>query len=268
MRCPYATYTMIMNNDNSTVYDFDVNLICNFFLNTERQGPGSPEATLKALSFIDNLPDTARTADLGCGTGGQTMVLAQHIPGSVTGLDVFPGFIDKLNRNAERLHLQHRVRGIVGSMDNLPFERKSLDLIWSEGAIYNIGFERGINEWRDYLKPGGYIAVSESSWFTEERPEEINDFWVNEYPEIDTIPVKVAQMQKAGYLPVATFVLPEECWTEHYYRPWMEARRKMREAHPGSEAVEKLIGFQLREESLYNTYKSFYGYVFYIGKKL
>ena len=267
-RCPGATYTTIMNNDNSTVYDFDVNLICDFFLNTERQGPGSPEATLKALGFIDNLTDRARIADLGCGTGGQTMVLARQVPGTITGLDVFPGFIDKLNSKAAELHLKHKVKGIVGSMDRLPFERESIDLIWSEGAIYNIGFERGINEWRDYLKPGGYIAVSESSWFTEERPKEINDFWVNEYPEIDTIPVKVAQMQKAGYLPVASFVLPEECWTEHYYRPWAEARRLLRKAHPGSEAVEKLIGFQLREEELYRTYKRFYGYVFYIGKKL
>lgn len=46
-----------MNNDNNTILGFDVNLICDFFLNTERQGPGSPEVTLKALSFIDNLTD-------------------------------------------------------------------------------------------------------------------------------------------------------------------------------------------------------------------
>ena len=57
--------------------------------------------------------------------------------------------------------MQDRVKGIVGSMDNLPFQNEELDLIWSEGAIYNIGFERGLNEWRRYLKPGGYIAVSE-----------------------------------------------------------------------------------------------------------
>ena len=69
--------------------------------------------------------------------------------------------------NARVLNLQERVKGIVGSMDALPFEEEELDLIWSEGAIYNIGFERGLNEWRKYLKTGGYVAVSESSWFTE-----------------------------------------------------------------------------------------------------
>ena len=62
----YAIYTMKMNNDNNTIYGFDVNLICEFFLNTKRQGPGSPDVTLKALSFIDNLSDTAQIADIGC----------------------------------------------------------------------------------------------------------------------------------------------------------------------------------------------------------
>lgn len=132
-----------MNNDDKTLYGFDINLICEFFLNTERQGPGSPEATLKALSFIDNLNDTSRIADLGCGTGGQTMILAQNTFGDITGLDLFPGMIDKFNLNATKLGLEHRVKGIVGSMDNLPFKKESLDLIWCEGAIYNIGFEQG-----------------------------------------------------------------------------------------------------------------------------
>ncbi len=70
-----------MSNENNTILGIDVNLICEFFLNTERQGPGSPEVTLKALSFIDHLTDHSRIADLGCGTGGQTMTLARHARG-------------------------------------------------------------------------------------------------------------------------------------------------------------------------------------------
>jgi cyclopropane fatty-acyl-phospholipid synthase-like methyltransferase len=41
--------------------------------------------TVKALSFIDNLTDESRILDLGCGTGGQTMILAQHAKGNITG---------------------------------------------------------------------------------------------------------------------------------------------------------------------------------------
>lgn len=70
-----------MSNEDTSIHDFDFDLICEYFSNIERQGPGSPEATLKALSFIDNLNNESSIIDIGCGTGGQTMVLAQNAPG-------------------------------------------------------------------------------------------------------------------------------------------------------------------------------------------
>lgn len=258
-----------MSKENKTIYEFDFSLIYEHFASVERQGPGSPEATIKALSFIDNLTDKSRIADLGCGTGGQTMVLAQNAPGQITGLELSPEFIDIFNRNATGLGLQYRVKGIVGSMtEELPFEKDSLDLIWSEGAIYNIGFERGFNQWREYLKQGGYLAVTEASWFTDERPAEIHEYWIEHYQEIDTIPNKVAQIQKAGYISVATFILPENCWTEHYFAPGSLAHEKLMDKYPGNKTVEEFVKFQRYEAEMYRKYKKFYGYVFYIAKKI
>lgn len=267
--CVYAIYIKVMSNKNKTIHEFDFNLICEYFSNVKRQGPGSPEATIRALHFIDNLTPQSRIADLGCGTGGQTMTLAQNAPGHITGLDLFPDFINIFNRNAQALGLSGRVKAIVGSMvETLPFEKESLDLIWSEGAIYNIGFEQGLNEWRQYLRKGGYIAVSEASWFTPQRPAEIYDFWMAHYTEIDTIPNKVAQIQNAGYVPVATFILPENCWTEHYFAPCSKIQQAFLEKHQGDKIVEELIAGQRLEMELYHKYKEFYGYVFYIGKKI
>jgi len=257
-----------MNNENKSIHEFDFNLICEYFSNVERQGPGSPEVTVKALSFIDNLTNKSRIADIGCGTGGQTMVLAQHAPGYITGIDLFPAFIDQFNFNAGKLNFRNRIKGIVGSMDNLPFQNEELDLIWSEGAIYNIGFERGLNEWRKFLKTGGYIAVTEASWFTEERPAEINEFWMDAYPEIDTIPNKVTQMQKNGYIPVATFILPENCWIEHFYVPQAKVQETFLKKYAGNTTAKELIASQRYEFQLYHKYKEYYGYVFYIGKKI
>lgn len=257
-----------MSNDQKSIHEFDFSLICEYFSSILRQGPGSPEVTIKALSFIDGLSDKSCIADLGCGTGGQTMVLAQQVPGQIKGIDLFPDFINLFNRNAAHLNFQDRVRGIVGSMDNLPFQEEELDLIWSEGAIYNIGFERGLNEWRKFLKPGGYVAVSEASWFSDTRPAEINDFWVEAYPEIDTIPSKVAVMHKAGYVPVASFVLPENCWTEHFFAPQIEAQEIFLKKYAGNETAEKLIEYARHEARLYAKYKAWYGYVFFIGKKM
>jgi ubiquinone/menaquinone biosynthesis C-methylase UbiE len=257
-----------MNNENKSIHEFDFNLICEYFSILERQGPGSPEATIKALSYIDNLTAGSRIADIGCGTGGQTMVLAKHTAGSITGIDLFPAFIDLFNANAVKSGVDDRVRGVTGSMDNLPFQDEELDLIWSEGAIYNIGFERGLNYWKKFLKQGGYIAVTEVSWFTEERPEEIHKFWMDAYPGTDTIPIKIAQMQKAGYIPVAHFILPEYCWTENFYVPQAKAQEVFLRKHEGNPAAIDFIESERHEARLYAKYKSYYGYVFYIGKKV
>lgn len=257
-----------MSDDNNSIHDFDFSLICDYFSLLHRQGPGSPEITLKALSFIDGLTDESRIADIGCGSGGQTMVLAEHSPGQITGLDLFPVFIDMFNVNARKLGLQDRVKGIVGSMDKMPFAEESLDLILSEGAIYFLGFENGLKEWRKYLKNGGFIAVSEASWFREDRPAEIEEFWQDAYPEIDTIPNKLAQLQNAGYKPVAAFVLPENCWIEHFYVPQISAQKAFLEKHSGNKAAEEFIANQQHEAQLYYRYKEYYGYVFYIGMKI
>ena len=257
-----------MIEENKSVHEFDFKLICEYFSSIERQGPGSPEVTVKALSFIDNLTNESKIADIGCGTGGQTMVLAERAPGRITGIDLFADFIDIFNANSRKMKLQDRVKGVVGSMDKLPFQDEELDLIWSDGAIYNVGFERGVNEWRKFLKAGGFIAVSEASWFTEKRPVEIDSFWKDAYPEIDIISNKVKQMQKAGYIPIATFVLPEDCWTDHFYTPQVSAQEKFLKRYAGNRAAEELVKYQRHEAGLYYKYKEYYGYVFYIGKKI
>jgi len=196
------------------------------------------------------------------------MVLASLTSGHITGMDLFPRFIELFQQNAAHLGLQDRVQGVVASMEQLPFEPNSLDLIWCEGAIYNIGFQRGLAEWKPFLKDGGYLAVTEASWFTPQRPAEIHDFWMDAYPEMDTIPNKVAQMQQAGYVPVATFIIPETCWTDHFFAPQVPAQELFLKKYAGVKAAEDLVAYMRHEARLYAQYKEYYGYVFYIGKKI
>lgn len=258
-----------MSDRNTTeMHDYDFEMVCDYFTGLDRQGPGSADTTRKAASFIEGLNNNSRIVDLGCGTGTQTITLAQALPGHITGVDIFSPFIDIMNDKVAAASLQDRITGEVGSMDELPFDEESLDLIWSEGAIYNIGFEHGINIWRRYLEPGGYIAVSEVSWFTEDRPEEIEEMWRAAYPEIDTIPVKVAQMQQAGYVPVATFAIPDSDWKEHFYEPMYPVQEAFLAKYAGNEAARKLVDNQRWEADLYYRYCRYYGYVFYIGRKI
>lgn len=250
------------------IHEFSFNLINEYFTELERQGPGGPEETIKALSFIDNLSSKSKIADLGCGTGSQTMVLAQNTEASITALDLYAGSIDKLNVKAEKLGLHNRVKGIVGSMDQLPFQNEEFDLIWSEGAIANIGFEKGLNHWRNFLKKDGYVAVTYESWFTNERPAEIEKWWVDAVPEIGTIAHNISIMQKTGYIPVAAFTLPESCWTDNYFIPQKARQEEFLKKYAGNKTAEDMMSFMRREADLYSKYKQYYGYVFYIGKKI
>ena len=124
-----------MSNENKTIHEFELNLICDFFSNMERQGPGSPEVTLKALSFIDNLTDKSLIADIGCGTGGQTMVLAEHTPGQITGLDFLSDFI----------HIFNELGWSLGDMD-------TMINMYEQKKIYELGEK--IRGWfRELLEP-------------------------------------------------------------------------------------------------------------------
>lgn len=260
-----------MNNNNDNILginNFDFNLICDYFSSTLRQGPGSNESTLKALSMLGPLPKGAKVVDLGCGTGSSALVLAKALGAKVTALDLFPQFINILKDRASQEGVADKIHGIVGSMESLPFAPNSLDLVWCEGAIYNIGFERGMNEWSKLLKPQGYIAVTEPTWLTDERPQDISDFWNEAYPEVETMPTKIQKMMSAGFAPIAAFALPETCWTENYYIPQQKAQELFLKRYEGNDFARELVKNQRHEAELYAKYKTYYGYVFYIGQKI
>jgi ubiquinone/menaquinone biosynthesis C-methylase UbiE len=252
--------------DNKQLSFFD--LIVEAHIGLQRQGPGSTEATIKALNFLANLDNNPKVADLACGTGGQTMILAQNISGNICGLDFCPDFINVFNDNAKKFNFHERVHGIVGSIDNLPFKKEEFDLIWSEGAIDNIGFEKGMNYWNGFLKKNGYVAVTCPSWFTDERPTEIEEFWSVAGCKLDTIGHNVLIMQKTGYVPVAVFTLPEKCWTDEYFTPRETALRALLKKYPGNQSVEDYVENNKYEVELYSKHKQYYGYVFYIGTKI
>jgi SAM-dependent methyltransferase len=220
--------------------------------------------TVKALSFIDHLSNDSQIADLGCGTGGQTMVLAQHAPGSVTGIDLFPTFIDLFNRNAEQRNLQDRVRGVVGSMDALTFPEESLDLIWSEGAIYIMGFEAGLRAWKPLLKPGGYIAVTELTWLKPDPPAEVKEFWNEGFPAMKSLEENLEIIHACDYYLIDYFVLPNSSWTNDYYQPMKTRIGMLREQYQSDPKRLQQLDFELEETDIFNRYNEWYGYGFYI----
>ncbi len=241
-------------------------LLVNFHKNNERQGPGSEEVTKKALQLIGK-KDFRHIVDIGCGTGGQTLTLVKHLTGHITAVDLFTEFLAKLKARVIEDGLQSRITTRQASMEDLPFEAESFDLIWSEGAIYIMGFEKGVKKWRKFLKPAGYIAVSELCWTTNDRPQEVQDYWQKNYAEIDTISNKIKILEKAGYSPFAHFVLTENCWLENYYIPLQSHHEEFLKRHNNDPEAREIIEMEKEEFEFYKKYKDYFSYGFFIAQK-
>lgn len=234
-----------------------------------RQGPGGDAETEKAidLAFIDR-DRPLRIADIGCGTGASTLTLARLLDAEIVAVDFLQEFLDVLQERAERAGLSNRIETLCCSMDDLPFESERFDIIWSEGAIYNIGFEKGIADWRQYLKPGGLLVASEISWLTDARPSEVQAHWDREYPEIDTPSVKIRQLETTGYSPIGYFALPEHCWMDNYYAPIESDFEAFLEQHGDCEQARVIVEAERREIELYTKYKAYFSYGVYLARKL
>lgn len=247
----------------------DFTLLIDLHKHGDRQGPGSDAETLKAISLamIDQ-HEPLKIADIGCGTGASAILLARHLNAQISAIDFLPDFLDVLNERAQQGGVTDKITTTACSMDALPFAGEELDVIWSEGAIYNIGFEQGISDWRRCLKPGGLLVASEITWITNTRPSELEDYWNNEYPEIGLASAKIQLLEKHGYSPVAYFVLPEHCWMDQYYNPMQARFEEFLSRHGNSEAAREIVAAEQREIDLYATYKAYFSYGMYIARKL
>jgi SAM-dependent methyltransferase len=246
-----------------------LDLLIDLHVRNDRQGPGGDAQTRRALELAGLGPDAGLVvADVGCGTGASSLVLGGALGAHIFGVDAAPAFVEALRARADRAGLGGLVRAEVGRMEALPFGDGELDLLWSEGAIYNIGFDAGVRGWRRFLKPGGVLAVSELSWTTDRRPADVESHWAREYPGIDTTGAKLRVLERAGYAPLGFFFLPRRCWEENYYGPLERGFPAFLGRHAGSPAARSIVGAEEAEIGLFRARGQWYGYGFYIACRL
>jgi SAM-dependent methyltransferase len=246
----------------------NLGLLIDLHRHARRQGPGGADETRLAITMSGlRGANGLKVADIGCGTGASTLILAQELDSQVTAVDVIPAFLEDVASAAAREGLGGRIRTLAASMDALPFEAQSLDAIWSEGAIYNMGFASGIKSWRRFLKPGGVLAVSELTWTTKERPAELERHWMREYPEVGTASAKIAILEENGYSPLGYFALPERCWLENYYRPMQARFAEFLARNGNSVAAAAIVTAEENEIALYERNAAHVSYGYYVARK-
>jgi ubiquinone/menaquinone biosynthesis C-methylase UbiE len=232
-----------------------------------RQGPGSNECTEKAFNMISSLPAGAKILDIGCGVGMQTIHLASICKDChITATDVYQPYLEKLMENAAKEGVDGRISTVCASMDDLPFEAGEFDVIWAEGSIFILGFEKGISYWKQFLKNGGYMAVTENTWFTDTPSPAVVEFWQEIYPGIMNIPDTEKVIKAVGYDVIDHFKLPVSAWYEFYDN--LEKRvDEISDNYKGNAEAEMILEFNKREIKLFRELPDEYGYTFYIFQK-
>jgi ubiquinone/menaquinone biosynthesis C-methylase UbiE len=243
------------------------NLFFTVFDGLPRLGPGDNASTRKAFYSLPAFSQQANILDIGCGTGVQTLELARLAPCQVLALDNHEPYLRDLKMRARKIKLDNKISTIVGDMHNLPFSEAEFDLIWSEGSIYIIGFEKGLREWRKFLIPGGYLAVSELIWLDPEPPAKALEFWKNEYPAMKSDHVCKDIIDTSGFELIRDFLLPREAWWDQYYEPLSRRVQKLKKEFTDSDPIMGLLNYVQKEIDIYNEFNSHFGYVFYVMKR-
>lgn len=235
--------------------------------NLPREGPGDNESTAKAFRMIKALPAEPRILDVGCGPGMQTIELAKLSQGLIEAVDFHQPYLDQLKANAEKEGFSNRIKVLKGDMFNLGYAVESFDLIWCEGAIFVIGFEKGLREWRPLLTKKGYLVVSELSWLITDLPQEILDYMNQIYPQAKSIEKNKKTAQEAGYRVINSFILPKDSWWTNYYAPIEAKLPDLRTKHEGEPEALQYLDSEKKESEMFRKYSDYYGYVFYVLEK-
>jgi ubiquinone/menaquinone biosynthesis C-methylase UbiE len=202
--------------------------------------------------------------DIGCGTGPQTLVLSEQCGARVVAVDTHEPFLTTLTELARTAGLADRIEARAADMRHLDYPSGSFDLIWCEGAVYIMGFEAALRDWRRLLARGGHLVVSEVCWTRADPPPACAAFWTREYPAIREVPAMLKTIEKCQYETIDHFTLPPSSWWHDFYRPLQRSVTTFRERHRGEPDALALADQIQCEIDMWHAYSAFYSYEFFV----
>lgn len=247
----------------------DINSILKIFESFPRQGPGDDEHTEKAFSIIaETLKGGGEILDVGCGKGVQTMALARLCPTCrITATDIYQPFLDAVDEKISAGGFSGRIKTLRASMDDLPFEEESFDIIWAEGCSFIMGFENAVRYWKKFLKPGGYMMISDLFWFTENPSAETREFFAEIDPTMTTEDAGFETIRNAGFEHAGYFRLPPRVWEESYYGEVKGKLGYLMEKFKDDETALMIIEGLKKQIEIFEKYHEEYGYTYNVMRK-
>jgi len=229
-----------------------------------RCGPGDNEFTKRAYNAIPKPPKRPVILDIGCGPGVQTIELAKISNGEIIALDNHQPFLDRLTKQARNEGLEEKIVPRNLSMLEMDYNENTFDIIWSEGALYLMGFRNGLRRCKQLLKSNGYLALTELVYIAPNPPDEVIQYFENDYPDIENIETKVETIKEEGFNLISNFTLPESAWFNSYYSPIEKELPCLKKKYRANK-IAWAVFEEIRDEiSLYRRYSAFYGYEFFV----
>ncbi len=241
-----------------------------------RLGPGDDVFTGKALDIWLSAmhrgeapnPAKPRILDLGCGNGTQTVQLAKHFDGTILAVDNHQPYLDELKRRAEAAGVSEKIYPYRRDMRDLELKDGSFDLIWLEGAIFVMGFRKGLETCHRLLAPRGGLALSELVWSRPDPPAECRQFFAHEYPVMVDNDTNLATVRDCGFELLGHFSAPEStAWWECYFSPLEQRLQSLEKMYAADPERVKMIESIQREIENFRKYSGYYGYMFYIMQR-
>ncbi|MBW2006090.1 MAG: class I SAM-dependent methyltransferase [Deltaproteobacteria bacterium] len=232
-----------------------------------RSGPGDNEYTRRAFNFISQTQKHPFILDIGCGQGIQTIELAKISNGKIIALDNHQAFLDILMKQARNEGFEEKIIPQNMSMLDMDFEEETFDIIWSEGALYFMGFQNGLKRCHQLLKDKGYLAVTELVYIVPNAPKPVVEYFESEYPDINNIEGKIEEIKKEGFNLISNFTLPESAWLNSYYLPIEKELPRLNKKYQGNEVALAIFEGFRNELDFYRKYSKFYGYEFFVMQK-
>ena len=232
-----------------------------------RQGPGNRACAARALAFCRELPPAPAVLDLGCGVGGQTLHLAELTSGSIVALDSHAPSIERLRATVAARGLAERIRPVVGDMASPGLPSASFDLVWSEGALYNIGIENALRICHGLLRPGGYLAFTDAVWRKENPPPEVKASFELDYPAMARVSDILAVIERAGFALLGHFSLPDEAWWDDFYTPMQQRIESLRGRYASDGEALAALDQLAQEPAMHRRHSAYYAYEFFVVRR-
>ena len=247
----------------------EINPIFKIFESFPRQGPGDDEHTEKAFSIIAEPPKRGgEILDVGCGKGVQTMALARLCPSCrIIATDIHQPFLDAVDEKIAAEGFSGRIKTVCASMDDLPLGEESFDIIWAEGCSFIMGFENAVRYWKKFLKPGGYMMISDLFWFTESPSAEAREFFAEIDPTIMIEDKGFEIIRNAGLDRLDPSGSLHGYGKRAYYGTVKGKYGDLMEEFKDNEAALMIIEGLKKQIEIFDNYSDEYGYTYNVMRK-